>query len=393
MKNVLYMHHVSSIGGASFCLLSILKEIDRKVINPIVLLKEIGPLKDQIENLGIKVYIFPEMLQVPYNRPLIEISSIRSYYKFSNSRSIFDKWLKKNNINVVYINTMMLYPYLEIAKNNGVKTIIHIREHWPLDQHKMQLKWAQDAIKKYADVVIAINKYSASMIPEVKDKTTIVYDWIDMDSRYEYRPLNEIFCEDTSNLKVYLFTGGVVSLKGGLTIAKTFIHHIKDLDARLLMLGVDTEIVYNGWYGMIRKMLSWIGIYSRSDQLRLIVRKDKRIKCIPSSYAIKHIIEQSYCMLSFFTIPHANLALAECLILKTPVVAAETPESIEYSNNMKLNTLFMMNNKTDLIEKIKYLNNHYNEEKKVLEKLSGEVRQQFDKKINILRINEIINKI
>ena len=55
-----------------------------------------------------------------------------------------------------------------------------------------------------------------------------------------------------------------------------------------------------------------------------LINSDQRIKCIPATYNIKQILEQSSCMLSFFTIPHANLAMAESIIAGTPVIAADT---------------------------------------------------------------------
>ncbi len=39
MKRILYVHHVSSVGGASFCLLNIIKGLDRQKYAPSVLLK------------------------------------------------------------------------------------------------------------------------------------------------------------------------------------------------------------------------------------------------------------------------------------------------------------------------------------------------------------------
>ena len=58
MKRILFVHHVSSIGGGSYCLLNLLKEVDQEKFQPVVLLQENGPLVSEIEKLGIKVYFF-----------------------------------------------------------------------------------------------------------------------------------------------------------------------------------------------------------------------------------------------------------------------------------------------------------------------------------------------
>ena len=49
MKRILFVHHVSSIGGGSYCLLNLLKEVDQEKFQPVVLLQENGPLVSEIE--------------------------------------------------------------------------------------------------------------------------------------------------------------------------------------------------------------------------------------------------------------------------------------------------------------------------------------------------------
>lgn len=226
-KTILFLHHSSVIGGGSFCLLNILKVIDRTYIEPIVALCVDGPLRLEIEKLGIKVVLFPKMTAIPYNHTLYSISSLKSYSMVMLSIPAFKQLLKMYKIDIVYLNNMMIYNYLKPAKEYGCKTIIHIREHWPLTEHKHQLKWAQEAVRQYADAVIAINKYSASMFASSYNKISIVYDWIDMDSRFEYRPMSEILGEDATNLKVYLYTGGIQKIKGAVEILDAFSKCVK----------------------------------------------------------------------------------------------------------------------------------------------------------------------
>ena len=57
MKRILYVHQVSSVGGASFCLLNIIKGLDRQKYAPSVLLKENGPLAEEFRKLGVTVFL------------------------------------------------------------------------------------------------------------------------------------------------------------------------------------------------------------------------------------------------------------------------------------------------------------------------------------------------
>lgn len=164
------MYHVSTIGGGSYCLLNILKGLDRTQIQPIVVLRGDGPLVSEIESLGIEVHFLPNMRTVPYNSSMLSISKLKNGLSMMSSFKYFRNLIRKLNPDVVYLNTMMLYPYLKPAKDLEIKTLIHIREHWPEGEHKCQRHWALNHIAKFADEIVAINRYSASMIELITGK-------------------------------------------------------------------------------------------------------------------------------------------------------------------------------------------------------------------------------
>ena len=60
----------SAIGGGSYCLLNILREIDKSMIEPVVCLASDGPLRKEIESLKISVVFFRKMVDIPYNKNL-----------------------------------------------------------------------------------------------------------------------------------------------------------------------------------------------------------------------------------------------------------------------------------------------------------------------------------
>jgi glycosyltransferase involved in cell wall biosynthesis len=253
---------------------------------------------------------------------------------------------------------MMMHPYLKVAKGLNIKTIIHIREHWPKNGHTFQYNIAKKIIEKYADHIVAINKQSASMV-NAPQKTTVVYDWIDFSQRDENFSFTSVFGKDYKILKIFTFTGGIDNIKGTMEIIKTFSSKIIDKNARLLMPGVDTTFDYRGFRGTIARYLSIFNYDTYSNKVKKIILNDNRIVCIPSTYKLKQIIEESLCILSFFTIPHANLILAEAISLGQIVIAARTPEALEYSNNGDSAILFEMNNMNEFAEKIENTINNY----------------------------------
>lgn len=389
MKRILFLHQDSNIGGGSYCLLNILREIDKTNIKPIVCLVSNGPLKEEIEKLGIEVILFPQMSTIPYNKSLWSINSLKLYYKAEKSIHIFKQLLIHNKIDVVYLNNMMIYKYLQPAKECGCKTILHCREHWPLNEHTKQLQWARKAVQEFCDKLIAINQYSASIFSD--KEATIIYDWIDMESRNEFRPMNEIFEENVTNLKIYLFTGGFQRIKGAYQVLKVFHNDIKDPNSRLLVLGYDMKKPLVGIKVFLKKFLFHLGFDINEIKCRKIIEKDKRIVCIPSTYMITHLIKQSFCMLSYFTIPHANLALAESLILGTNVIAARTEEAEEYSMGFISDNLFEINNIADFKLKIKKLNQSKNNG--IDKKIREAIQEKLSKSQNVEILNKVLSEL
>ena len=392
MKTILFVHHVSAIGGASYCLLSILKALDRHKFKPVVLLKQEGPLVDELRKLDIDVMFFPQMAVLPYNRSLWRLKTILAYYKIKRSVTEFEKLLYNlKGVEAVYLNTSVMAPYREVAKKCGKKTIIHIREHWPLDEHTKQLSWIQSAISKFADEVIAINGYSASMIPD--KEATIVYDWIDFTDRYEPYPFDKIFNEETSKLKVFVYTGGIQKIKGAYEVLSTFVHHQTSPENRLLVVGVNPKINANSFRQKLKILLAKIGIKSYEVKIKELINSDYRIKCIPPTYALKDILQQAYCNLSFFTMPHANLALAENLVLGTPSVAALTPESLEYSEDGTLSCLCKINDIADYKNKLKELELTYPKLKASIMNENNKIADKFSVTENASKIDNLLTHL
>jgi glycosyltransferase involved in cell wall biosynthesis len=393
MKRILFMHQTSFIGGGSYCMLNILNTIDRKIICPVVALASEGPLRAEIEKLCIEVIIFREMATIPYNHSLLRYRSIKAYFKVHKSITPLKQLIIENHIDVVYLNNMMLCYYLQPAKNCGCNTIIHVREHWPSNEHRIQLALVRKCVYDYADNVVAINNYSASIFHKAASKTIKVYDWIDFKDRYQYMPYDEIFGEDCSNLKVFLYTGGIQRIKGADIVLDTFVNYMKDPDYRLLLVGIDPKKNTSGINGKIKVILSKVGIRSYEYIIKDYIKEDHRIKCIPATHKLKHLFLQAYCNISYFTIPHANLALAESIFLKTVSIAAETPESLEYSINGELAILAKFGNKADFISKVKNIEHSYSTIKNQLAEKSSIINQMFDKEVNSNRLAEVFQRV
>lgn len=387
MTRILFMHQASSVGGGSYCLLNIIKELDREQFEPVVVLQSNGPLVDELHKLGVEVVLFPQMMAVPYNHALT-LLKIRIYLKVHLSLRPFVDLLKRINADILYLNNMMIYPYLRVAKEQGMKTVIHVREHWPLDEHVKQLGWARKAVYTYADKLIAINHYSASIFPQ--KEATIVYDWIDMKGRYKPISMNDIFGEDVAEKKVLLYTGGFQQIKGSDYIVNAFSNEIKGDEYRLLILGADLNKPLKGRRHQLINFLSYFGYNYYEKNLRESIKTDSRIVCIPGVYELVDLVKQSYCFVSYFRIPHANLALAENIILGNPCIAADTEESREYTKDGNFAMLVKPNNPKEFATKLISFLEEREKWKESAQSGSKYLSELFNKDINVQKLNRAL---
>lgn len=393
MKRILFLYHTSTVGGGSYCLLNILKNLDRQIIEPHVLLCSDGPLVDEIKKLDIKVDFLPMMHTVPYNTSTLKLSKLMNAIDILKSMKLLKSIIGRIKPDVVYCNTMMLYPYLKPAKESGCRTVIHIREHWPENEHQWQRNTALRHIAEYADEIIAINRYSASMVAPYGRKATIIYDWIDMTSRYQEMPFDEIFGENMQNKKTFLYMGGLQAIKGAYEVISAFTNYLTDPEYRLLALGINPTYKSSGVRGLVKKCLKVLGKTQYSDKVIEMVNSDTRIKCIPGVYNIRHLYEQAYCIVSYFTIPHANLALAESVICNTMNVAAKTDESLEYSSEGELALLYEENNFECFINTLKSLPGKREVYLSKMAQKSSAIKDMFAPERNIHNLNHIIESI
>ena len=138
---------------------------------------------------------------------------------------------------------------------------------------------------------------------------------------------------------------------------------------------------------MIKVALRSLGRNYYNDNLYEAIQTDQRIKNIDNIYELEHIIQQSYCMLSFFTIQHANLAMVESILEGIPCIAAQTPESMEYSNNGEYARLVKFGDYEEFCQALRALDSEHEE---ILQKtMNGKefVRNMFDP----LRNAEVLN--
>ena len=388
MKKIMYVYHVSTIGGGSLCLYRIIESLDRSKYEPVVLLKSPGPLYDKLINMNVKVVIEKSITTIPYNKSLISFNSIKSYFFSIISILKIYYWIKEEKIDILHINTMMLYFYSIPAVALNKKVVLHLREHWPIGEHRFQFQFARLIINKYSTKIVAINKTSAKILNLLK-KTEVIYDWVDFSKKNKKVILPEDKI-DLSKDKSFLFLGGYQKIKGAYEVLFTFSKKIKNKSVKLLFVCSESKEFSNkGLKGIIKNILRKIYLPVLSDKIKIILQNDDRIICIPHTENIKSLYKSTNCVVAFPTIPHAILPIAECIILGIPVISVDTQEAREYSNKGKSAILVQMNNIVSLKKAmIEFINNETVYKLNTM-KSSTIVRAKFDKNKNSAALNKL----
>jgi len=126
---ILFISHSSGLAGAERSLLLLLKYINRKLFEPIVILPRPGPFKKELDKLNIKTYFVhcPEWVRKRIDVPSFFYCSFTEIIALIKLVNI----IIKEKIDLIYTNVMVLFSGAIISKITKIPHIWHIREFVP----------------------------------------------------------------------------------------------------------------------------------------------------------------------------------------------------------------------------------------------------------------------
>ncbi len=332
-KKIYYIFHVSGIGGGTLCLYNLVKGLDRTLYEPTVILERPGPLSELLSTIAVPIVYIPNLCAYPYNRTLAAPSSLMAIIRIFRATHALYRLLAAANCHILHINSFMLFPYALASKALGIRTIVHFREHWPPDEHRLQFSAARRIVDSCAEHVLAINENAAKQL-SMLDKTTVVYDWIDLNRDRSDGGVSRIYQERLRGKFNFLFIGGMQSSKGIVEVVQAFRTCSELVDCRLIIVGCDgSDGQRKGIRHRATSVLHKLGWKSKSRALMESIAADPRIVTLPSILAMREIYEMAHALVAFPRMPHAILPIAEALSVGLPVIAADLPESREYSGD------------------------------------------------------------
>ena len=181
MKSILFLHSSSELYGSDRSLLNLLKNLDRNEFDISVILPCDGPLVEEIKKLNDINIIIKELAIL--RRKNLNIKGIFKYLKdLVESVNFIKKIINKNNIDIVYTNTSVVFPGGLAAKLVGSKSVWHIRE---IISNKFERKVVSFIVNTFSDVIIANSRSTGEAITKNSNKLKIVYNAIETRPKYK----------------------------------------------------------------------------------------------------------------------------------------------------------------------------------------------------------------
>lgn len=191
MKNILFLHSSAELYGSDRSLFNLINNLDEKKFNIFVILPENGPLTRKLESLeNVKVIIGDIAV---LRRKYLSIRGMLNYF-FSLIKSIrfVKKIINKNNIDIVYTNTSVVFCGGIAAKLSRKKSLWHVRE---IISSKFERFIVSTIVDLFSNIIISNSKATAESFTKKTDKVKIVHNAIDTSEVTNYRTvtLNEEF--------------------------------------------------------------------------------------------------------------------------------------------------------------------------------------------------------
>lgn len=223
---ILYLHAGAELYGADKILLELLTNINKKEFEPIVILPNNGPLVEKIESKDINVQILPYPI---VRRKFFTLIGILKYgYEYFKYGFILSKFVKKNHIDIVHINTTAVLEGAFIKIITRVPIIWHIHEI--ILSPKAMFKFFSFMIQKFSDKIVTVSDATrkrllqSNIVKSQKIKT--IYNGIESSKvvAIEKERVIEILKTNLSipqNAKVVGMIGRINSWKGQADFVKS----------------------------------------------------------------------------------------------------------------------------------------------------------------------------
>lgn len=237
MKNILFIHQSADLYGSDKTLLLLLSHIDRTKFNPVVIIPLNGPLKEELEKIGIEVYITP-VLKL-YRNIVTPTNSLKFVAEYKKAIKFLDELNRKHPFDIIYSNTLAVSLGMFYAKKRKIKHIWHVHEI--IVHPKIIATVFPKLLNRYADIIVS-NSYATQQNliqrePRIKNKAIVIHNGIEQ-KKEASAPVSKTDFGFSHDDLIITLIGRINRLKGHKLLLNSFIKDFSNQKSiKLLFVG------------------------------------------------------------------------------------------------------------------------------------------------------------
>ena len=350
MINILFIHQSADLYGSDKTLLLLLKNLDKKKFNPVVVIPIDGPLKTELENNNIEVYIAPALKL--YRKIFTPKNILKFFSEHKTAVKFLDTLNEKHHFDIVYSNTLAILLGIIYAKKRKIKHIWHVHEI--IESPKIFTSVFSKILQSKSNTKIVYNSIATQKFwntnKKIYEKSQVIWNGLEAPQKYITKEEKALIRLKYYNSKpdeiVIGLIGRISRWKGQLFLLNSFIKAAKNQpNLKLVFIGSPPPNQ--------EEFLENLNNNIKKNQI------SNQVLIIPFQENIFSFWQSIDIAIVPSTEPEPfGLVAVEAMLAQKPVIAANHGGLPEIVIDGQTGILFEPNNEDELTKAIQYLVNN-----------------------------------
>lgn len=384
-------------------LLNILKALDKSKYKAIVLCPD-GDIIKCIKETGAEVIVAPHQLRLFLHvsglwQPIFSPYFLKELFPLVHDLKYWTNFIKKMDVAIVHLNSLVLAPYMICAKRAGAKVVCLVQETFARGMLGFRTSILKSLLSRM-DAVVFISEYDRKTAKCKAPFTRVVPNWLDL-KKYD-KNIDKIEARSRLNLpktkKILMYMGGVSRIKGIYELLIAFNKLKEKKDVLLVIAGYESvnfgksgtikdfckRKLYQLFYGNLSEAIQR---YISDNRLNEYIKFIGFVKDAELLYAAADIVV--FPALS----PHQARPIIEAGAMERPIICSDFECIREFARNGE-NVIAVPPGNTDkLAAAIEKLLNDPTIVNRIISANYENTRKFHDEAINSERLVEVYDRI
>ncbi len=382
IKKILFINLYVEMGGGEYSILNLFKGLDRNKFYPVMLFNKRGPFTEKVESMGIETVVIPFQ-----SVDLKRLFSPKIFFRNIKASIQIYKYIRSNHIDIVQCSDvlalLMIIPAKILLRIPIIYSIIFYYEWIRLMLFNLI---AVFFVRKIITNSKAVNNYLSANSMFLNDKTSVVYNGIDIATVAEKSCAENILRREF-NISQDKKLLGMISRFDIWKGHKIFLKAASILQDKRN----DLEFFIIGGY-LNRSEVPSIQKYY-DEVMGLYNELKSKVRFVPHRDDIYGIMKD----LDIFVCPSNSepfgLVILEAMAAGVPVVAADSGGPLEIIENNKDGKFFKTDDAHSLAETIEYYLDNKNIRNSILENARNKIQNDFNVRQYVNNMTEIYRSV